>query len=325
MKKHNKNTSNKKVVSIEKKNQRRAEAEARCSARRTRALKGAGLSDEQIEQLIADENARTILCIYYGSHTVNLGKQEVKTKKYNKKSHKFEPTKITKELILHGRAAAEYEVRQMNLDVLSFSPTSCVIKTTADKAEEIAETLRKKIGRCYITKHKRLPAKEEAERLNPKPEQKKSPTNNTREVRKAAKAKRKANNIVRFNARPYYAALRALKRSGDITQLSDDQLKNAIKERIRKYNHPLAEKIHAWLKDQQKKQEESKEYRAKHRQLTSIEMKSNKRAKKAVKHLATQERRKTREAKRATNNAKLHAERAQKAQKPVQTELKMTA
>lgn len=313
MKKNHKKVPTGKTVTIEQRNQRRAEAEARCSARRTSKLKAAGVTDEQIEQLIADENARTILCIYYGNYTVNLGKQEVEVKKYNKETKKYEPTKITKEVILRGRDAAEYEIRNMGVEVLTYASTHCFIKTTADKAEEIAKTLREKIGRCYITKHKRLPAKEEAEKLNPKPKKEKKPTYNTSERKKAAKAKRKAENMKRAEMRSYYAALR----------------KGGVSARIKKYNKTLADKIEKWLKERKttenKKAEANKEHRAAHRQLTSIEMKANKRVRKTVKHLATQERRKEREKKQMEYNAKLRAERAQKAQKPVQTELKTAA
>lgn len=307
-----KNKKTKKVVPVEIKNQRRAEAEARCSARRTKKLKAAGATDEQIEQLIAEENARTILCIYYGSHTVNLGEQEVEVKKYNKKKKCYEPAKVKKEVVLHGRTAAEYTIRQKELDVITFSSTSCFIKTTVDKAEEIAADLRKEIGRCYITKHEKLPAKEEVEKLNEKPSEKK-PSYNTSEKKKAAKAKRKEENKKKAAMRPYYAALR----------------KGGVSKRIKKYNKPLAEKIEKWIKERRtaetEKAEKDKERRTKHRQLTSVEMKTNKRARKAAKHLATRERRRAVEMKRMENNAIAKEKRAQKAQKPVQTELKMAA
>ena len=313
MKKNHKKVPTGKTVTIEQRNQRRAEAEARCSARRTKRLKAAGATDEQIEQLAAEENARTILCMYYGSYTVDLGEQEVEVKKYNKEKKCYEPTKVKKNVILRGRAAAEYTIRKKELDVIVFASTYCFIKTTADKAEEIAKDLRATIGRCYITKHEKLPAEEAVEKLNPKPEEKKKPTYNTSERKKAAKAKRKAENKQKAEMRPYYAALR----------------KGGVSARIKKYNKTLADKIEKWLEERKaakaKKEEANKEYRAKHRQLTSFEMKANKRARKAAKHLATQERRREREKKQMEYNAKLKAERAQKAQKPVQTELKIAA
>ena len=313
MKKNHKKVPTGKTITIEQRNQRRAEAEARCSARRTNKLKAAGVTDEQIEQLIADENARTILCIYYGSYTVDLGEQEVEVKKRNKETNSYEPTKIVKNVILRGRAAAEHTIREKELDVITFASTYCFIKTTADKAEEIAKDLRATIGRCYITKHKRLPAKEEAERLNPKPKKEKKPTYNTSERKKTAKAKRKAENTKKAEMRPYYAAYR----------------KGGVSARIKKYNKTLADKIEKWLEERKaaeaKKVEADKEHRAKHRQLTSLEMKANKRARKAAKHLATKERRREREKERMKNNEALRAKRSQKAQKPIQTELKIAA
>lgn len=311
MKKNKKVTE--KTTAIEVKNQRRAEAEARCSARRTNKLKKAGITDEQIEQLIAEENARTILCIYYGNYTVDLGEQEVEVKHYNKEKRCFEPTKVKKNVILRGRAAAEHSIREKELDVIIFGSTYCFIKTTADKAEEIANDLRATIGRCYITKHKRLPVKETVEKLNPKPKEEKKPSFNTSERKKAAKAKRKEENIKKATMRPYYAALR----------------KGGVCARIKRHNPSLAEKIEAWLKEHKKieakRAEADKEHRSKHKQLTSLEMKANKCARKAIKHLAAQERRREREKKQAEYNAKMRAERAQRAKKPVQTELKMVA
>ena len=313
MKKNKKKVPTGKTVNIEQRNKRLAEAEARCSARRTKKLKADGATDEQIEQLIADENTRTILCMYYGKHTVDLGEQEVEVKKYNKEKKCYEPTKVKKNVTLRGRAAAEYTIRQKNLEVITFASTHCFIKTTADKAEEVANDLRTNIGRCYITKHKKLPAKEAVKSLEEKPKEEKKPTFNTSERKKAAKAKRKASNKHKTDMRPYYAALR----------------KGGVNARIKKYNKPLADKIEKWLKERKatenKKAEKSKEYRAQHRQLTSLEMKANKRARKAAKHLAAQERHKEREKKQAEYNAKMRVKRAQKAQKPVQTELKMAA
>lgn len=313
MKKNKNKVPTGKTVSIEEVNKRRAEAEARCSARRTNKLIAAGATKEQIEQLITEENARTILCIYYGNHTVDLGEQEVEVKKYNKEKRCYEPTKVTKNVILRGRNAAEHTIREKGLEVIAFASTHCFIKTTADKAEEIANDLRATIGRCYVTKHERLPVKETMEKLNPKPEEKKKPTYNTSERKKAAKARRKAANIKKAEMRPYYAALR----------------KGGVSARIKMHNKTLADKIEKWLKEHEaaeaKKAEADKEHRAKHRQLTSIEMKANKRARKTAKYLAAKERRREREKKQAEYNTKMQAKRAQKAQKPVQTELKMAA
>ena len=303
MKKNNKSPKGK-TTSIEVANKRRAEAEARCMARRTQKLKKAGATDEQIKKLIEDENARTILCIYYGSHMVDIGEQEVTKKKYNKETKKYEEVTEKQNVTLRGRQAAEYSIREKGLEVIAFSSTHCFIKTTKDKAKEIATDLRKDIGRCYITKH--TEKKEE-------PKKEKTPTNNTLPVRKTTKKKRKEENEKNTEMRPYYAAKR----------------KGGVSKRIKKFNPTLAKKIEKWL-DEQKKREAAKaeavdKHKRDHRQMSSAEMKHNKRARKEAKRKAAQERRRAKEKARMENNIKLHAKRAQKAQKPVQTELKMAA
>ena len=229
------------------------------------------------------------------------------------KTKKYEEVTEKQNVILRGRQAAEYSIRQKELDVIAFGPTNCFIKTTKDKAEEIATDLRKEIGRCYITKHEKLPAKEAVESLQEKPKEEKSPTNNTVSIRKAAKKKRKEENEKKADMRPYYAAKR----------------KGGVSKRIKKFNPTLAKKIEKWL-DEQKKREAAKaeaadKHKRDHRQMSSAEMKHNKRARMEAKRNAAKERRTAAEKKRAEYNAKLRAERAQKPQKPVQTELKMAA
>lgn len=312
MKKHN-NSPIGKVKNTEMAKKRRAEAEARCMARITEKLIRSGATPEEVEELMTKDDLRSILCIYYGNHTVDIGEQETTKKKWNKETKKLEEVKVTKRIILRGRQAAEYSIREKNLEVIAFANTHCFIKTNKENAEKIAEDLRATIGRCYITKHKRLPAKETVENIEKSPEKEKTPTNNTVSVRETAKKKRKKENKKKVEMRPYYAAYR----------------KGGVSARIKKYNKTLADKIEKWLEERKaaeaKKEEANKEYRAKHRQLTSFEMKANKRARKAAKHLATQERRREREKKRMEDNAKMAAKRAKKAQKPVQTELNMAA
>lgn len=204
---------------------------------------------------------------------------------------------------LTGSNAAEKFATENEMKVISKGPHHIWVSTVVDKIDTIVSLL-KPIGRLSITKPEAPPEVKKKQ---------KSPTNNTAERKKAAKEKRKSDNKKSAEMRPYYAA----KRKGGVSQ------------RIKKHNPELAKKIEAWLKERKKtdakKAEKSKEYRAKHRQLTSLEMKANKRARKAAKHLATQERRTAREKERADYNAKLRIERAQKAQKPVQTEIKMAA
>lgn len=161
------------VKNISAAKQRRKEAIARCRARRTRALLKQGLTPEQIEEVFKNDT-RTILCLYTGEHTVEVGTRTVKCGKGK-----------TKEIpnILHGRNAAEHTITEAKLDVLGFGPTYCWIKTTTDKVEEVSATLGP-IGRLIVTKHER-----------PAPEKKdKSPSNNNKNVAHAAKiARKKAN------------------------------------------------------------------------------------------------------------------------------------
>lgn len=320
-----KKNKNNKAVSPEKKCQRRTEAENRCIDRRTRKLTaelekiygtsedGAKKIDSIINDLQTKENLRTILCIYYGTFTVDIGEQEVEVKRYNKETNRYELVKEKKNVVLHGRAAAEYYIKEKKLDVLYYAPTHCYIKATSDNAEEIAKDLRKEIGRCYITKHKKLPVKEEIENLKEKPKKEGKPSYNTSERKKAAKAKRKEENKKRAEMRPYYAAWR----------------KGGVNARIKKHNPVLADKIEKWIKarikEETEKAERNKEYRSKHRQLTSIEMKANKCARRAAKFIAAKERRKEQELKRMKYNAKIREKRAQKLKKPVQTEIKEAA
>lgn len=307
MKKNNKN----KIVSLETKKIRKEEHNERVIAQRMKRLKKAGITDEQIDELIKDENTRTIMCLYYGNHTVDLGEKEVEVKVFDKKTKKYNTVKRKQNVVLRGRAAAEHYIREKEYDVVVFEKTFCCIKTTADKAEEIAKDLRENIGRCSITKPKKLTVEEVKEKYHPKPEKKEQPTHNTNEAKKAAKARRKKSNIAKTSMRPYYAAWR----------------KGGVSERIKKHNKELAKKIEKWIK-KRKAIEEAKHEKAvakDNRQLTSIERKCNKRARKVAKHLAKIERRKEAEAKRMKNNAAKAKKTAQKQNKATQTELKMAA
>lgn len=307
MKKNKKN----KIVSLETKKIRKEEYNERVIAQRMKRLKKAGVTDEQIDELIKDENTRTIMCLYYGNYTVNLGEKEVEVKVFDKKTKKYNTVKRKQNVILRGRAAAEHYIREKEYDVVVFEKTFCCIKTTADKAEETAKNLRENIGRCCITKPKKLTIEEVKEKYHPKPEKKEQPTHNTNEAKKAAKARRKKSNIAKASMRPYYAAWQ----------------KGGVSERIKKHNKELAKKIEKWIKEREAI-EEAKHEKAvtkDNHQLTSIERKCNKRARKVAKHLAKIERRKEAEIKRMKNNAAKAKKTAQKQNKTTQTELKMAA
>lgn len=283
--------------------------------RRLRHLAKLGFSEDEILEIFKDESVRMVMCLYYTSFTM----EGTRTKKIYHRDEKHHVTNVTEEEVkvtLTGRQAAEKFLKENNIEAVTLGPTYCYIKTDVDHVDGILETL-KPLGRTSVTKPEPM-TKEKLEKDKEKQrklehKENKKPTNNTAEVKVAAKAKRKELNKQKAAMRPYYAALR----------------KGGVSARIKKYNKTLAEKIEKWLKDFRKaeaeKAENSKEYRAKHHQLTSTEMKSNKRARKVAKHLAAIERLQKRQAEAAVNNAKAKAERAQKAQKPVQTELKMAA
>jgi hypothetical protein len=298
------------------KRDKRKEAMSRTRQRRLKALIRAGLSEEEILKIFDHEDTRIILCLYYGSFTFEDGTIKKTVRERNKQHKVIGEKEIEVPNVLHGRNAVEKFLEKNNITTICTGPTYCHIKTDKEHVDEIVKML-EPIGRTSIT----APEKETKESLEKKKNQErktankanKKPTNNTEEAKSAAKEARKNFKKNRFEMRPYYAAKR----------------KGGVSARIKKFNPTLAEKIEAWLKEQNKIKESRKkgsyEERAKHRQLTSIEMKANKRARKVAKLLATKERIQEREKKRAEYNAKKSIERAQKAQKPIQTELKMAA
>lgn len=294
----------------------RKEAEQRSRARRIRSLMKLKIPKEEIDALLKSEKNRTILCLYYSSFFVEDG---VKKKRiYHRDEHHklISCEEVEVPNILRGQEAVEYTLKKANITPLFVGPNYCWIKTTKDDLDTILKVL-EPIGRTSVTKP--VPISKESIEAEQKTKRKaetktnRKPSNNTAEVKKTAKAKRKTKNIRRASMRPYYAALR----------------KGGVSARIKKYNKTLAEKIESWIKEKKKhdaeKAEKNKEYRAKHRQLTSLEMKANKRARKAAKHLAAQERHRAQEKKQMDNNAIATAKRTQKPKKPVQTELKMVA
>lgn len=294
----------------------RKEAEMRSRARRIRSLMKLKIPKEEIEAMFEEENTRTVLCLYYTSFAIEDGVKKKRIHHRNEQHKVVSVEEVEVPSILRGKEAVKEALKRANIEPLFLGPNYCWIKTTKDDLDTILKVL-EPIGRTSVTKPKRLTkeevaAKQKAERkLEEKANRK--PSNNTDEAKKAAKEKRKAVKRDAAQMRPYYAALR----------------KGGVSERIKKHNKSLADKIEAWIKKKRKedaeKAERDKEHRAKHRQLTSIEMKANKRARKVAKHLAAQERRREQEKKRMEKNATAKAKRIQKSIKPVQTELKMTA
>lgn len=284
-----------KKVSAEVKQKRTEIHMQRTEERFTRKLINAGCSEEQITKLLEDLDSRTVLCMPYDSI-------RIKTK----------DTETGKESYLTGYKAARQVVSDLNLTPIAESSVRFYFTTTKDKVDELVATLRDKVGRCYISKL-RKPTVEEATK---KKEEKKERhhTYNTSEVKKAAKKRRKELNKKKADMRPYYSALHTLKKTAGLEDVTKEQINKAIKERIRKYNKTLADNIRTWLEGQCSIKK-SEEHRAKHRQLTSKEMKTRKKAKKQAKLLATIERRRTQEKAAMIKNKADLEKRAQKAAK----------
>lgn len=284
---------------------KRKEIEQRSRARRIRSLMKLGVAKEQIEEWMHEEDNRFVLCLIYDSFFIIDGTKKKKVYKRDETHRVYGVEEQEVDNVLHGIDAFKKFCENNKLKIMSTHKGSFGhagwILSDKDNVDNVVELL-KPVGRTSITK----PEPHTVE----KPKKEKKPTNNTAEAKKSAKAKRKAQKIHNAKMRPYYAALR----------------KGGVSARIKKYNKSLAEKIEAWIAEKKKadtlKAEKNKEYRAVHRQLTSSEMKANKRARKAARHLAAQERRREQEKKRMDNNAKTQKKRAQK---PIQTELKMAA
>lgn len=271
------------------------EIKARCRARRIRKLLSAGIPEEEVNDIFKNEDNRIITCLIYGTYTVQDGEKETKKK-----------VKVPN--ILRGTDAVVHLLNKNNITILNKSNSSIIIKTDKQHVEKIEELL-KPTGRIYITKPEQkyigMTEKEIKQSRKNDSSPKKNPTNNTSEAKKAAKDLRKSKNKTSANMRPYYAAKR----------------KGGISKRILRHNPTLAEKIKDWLKEQKNKEQKKKsvDYRKKHRQLTSIEMKCNKRARKAMKFIESRQRK--------INNESVNAQTKQqnKKNKPVQTELKLAA
>lgn len=276
-----------KVITYDDALKKRKERDERIRARRYNALLKSGLTEDQAKEFMENLNIRTIMILPFSSFSVQ---DEMKKKK---------ETEVPN--ILQGVSAVLKFLEDNKIEVLCSNSMAVYFNTVKDKIEEM-KTLFKDVGRLYI--HSWHPAEEKKEKV-------KKPTTNTAEVKKAAKEKRKNDNKQHVVMRPFYTALR----------------KGGVSARIKKHNPSLAEKIEKWIEEQRaseaSRKKGSKEERSKHRQLTSMEMKVNKRARKAAKHLATVERKAAAERKRQEANQKAKA--AKIAAKPTQTELKMAA
>ena len=295
--------------------------------RRIRRLAKLGFSEEKIQEIYKEENNRLVLCLYYTSFTKE-GTRVKKVYKRDEKHHVVDVTETEVKVTLTGRQAAEAFLEENEIKPIATGPTYCYIKTDVEHLDEVLEKL-KQIGRTSVTKPEPVMdalVEREVKKIKPrKPSGNKNPE------------KKHISGIQVQNAkamRPVYAVLRKMRKNGAATADVD----KFIKDRIKKYNPKMAARIKEYIlsratsldlalkfKNKPIAESKSEERRAGKRQLTAIEMKARKRAKRVARHLAAIERLQKRQTEAAVSNAKANAERAQKAQKPVQTKLNMAA
>lgn len=295
--------------------------------RRIHQLVKLGLSEEKIQEIFKEENTRMVLCLYYTSFTKE-GTRVKKVYKRDEKHHVVDVTETEVKVTLTGRQAAEAFLKENNIEPVALGPTYCYIKTDVEHLDELLETL-KTMGRTSVTKPE--PVVDTLVEREVKKIKSRKPSGN-----KNPEKKHVSNKQVRDakSMRPVYAVLRKMRSAG----ANAEDVDKFIKERIKKYNPKMAAKIKEFITSRAKSfdlafkfknkpvaESKSADNRAKHRQLTAIEMKARKRAKRVARHLVALERLQKRQEEAAVNNAKAKAERAQKAQKPVQTELNMAA
>lgn len=261
------------MVTINMRNERKKEIKARNRARRIRSMIRRGMTQEQIDEWFKNEDTRMVLCILYGTFKIEDGTRKKKVYHRGVDHHVTSVEEEEVPIVLKGLSAAKKFAENEKMNVVGCSLSSIWVKTDKNNVDEVVEKLNQ-LGRTSVTCPE---PKREVEKKE------KKPTNNTAEVKAAAKKARKAANKENAAMRPYYAALR----------------KGGVSKRIKKHNKTLAEKIEKWLKEQRAKEankaEADKQHRAKHRQLTSKERKAAKRAHKAAKVLATKNRIRSRE------------------------------
>lgn len=291
-----------KAVTKNSKRDMRKEAMSRNRARRIRSLLRLGLDKEEIEKIFKQEDKRFVLVLFYGSYTLEDGTKIKKV--WNKALKKKEEKEVPN--ILRGKQAGMKYIENNKLNVIASHANSAWILTDKSNVDSVSELL-KVVGRVSITKPEKHTYETEKARLEKEKKTPKAPSNNTKEVARTARARRKASNIERHNMRAYYAALR----------------KGGVSSRIKKYNKPLADKIEEWLKERKKiedaRAEKLKEHNKKHRQTPNAVKKANKKARRVAKMIATRERKLAADKARAAKNV------AKKPNKPVQTELKLAA
>ena len=309
------NTENKGKFSNNPKKSNREEIMAQRDKRREKVLIRRGVNQEDIEKM--DDKSVIVLCMSYGTYTVQDGVREKLVKKRNE--HRKVIGKETKQIpnILRGTKAIEFTIREKfkpmldddTMKFLSIGSNHVFIKVAEKDKDSLIEFLNT-TGRVSVYK-KPWPEK-------PKKKEKK-PSNNTEEAKKNAKNERKESKQAAKDMRPYYAARRNVKKGAPI--------KKAVSKRIRMHNPTLAADIEAWLAKNPVDTKKRVGHTAKkgshqfHNNITSLQMKRSERMKKERQRIATLKKMKaTQAAKMASNQAKRNTSK-----KPVQTELKMAA
>lgn len=170
-------------------------AKQRLAARRKIRLLKSGMTEAQIEELANEEKTRIITCLLYGTYTVDLGT-----------THKVKKDKKEVEVpdILHGQRAAQYTLGENKVTILRAYNNYVIVKSSTDTLEKDSEIL-KEMGRIQVAK---LQPKQE------KPKKEKKPTNNTAEVKKAAKKKRKESNLQKVENRKFYKVRKKTSKKG---------------------------------------------------------------------------------------------------------------
>jgi hypothetical protein len=254
------------------------EIEARSRARRMRSMLKLGMKEELIEEMFKQEDNRMILVLLDGKYTIQDGTKPKTVRKRDKKHKLVSKETVEVPNILRGFAAAREYVEEQKLQFMAGQANAIWILSDKDHVDDAVEKL-KILGRVSVTKPEKHTYDTEAARIKKEKKTPKKPSNNTAEAKTAAKTRRKETNMSNAAMRPYYAALR----------------KGGVSARIKKFNSSLAEKIEKWLKERKAAEAEKADrvdkHKRDHRQMSSLEMKANKRARKAAKHLATQERR----------------------------------
>lgn len=254
--------------------------------RRIRKLAKSKVPPEKIEELLKNENRRTILCLIYGTYQMEDGTRKKTVTKRDEHHKVVGKEEIEIPNILYGVYAAKKLMEDNKIPVISHGKTYIFVDVDKKDVDKVSE-LMKPIGRTHIYKWQEFkqPVKKE-----------KKPSNNTDEVKKANKASK------HVDMKPFYAAKR----------------KGYIDERIKKYNPKLAEQIQKWLDatSERTKRKNRGKGKRKHSfataklQRTTLEIKRSKRIKACLRQIDHLEKVKATETLKSASNAKKKANKA---------------